>query len=286
MSAPGPCCLEAMMSFSDLSLFRAIPEPRGCGDREAGGLYVESGAGPWGVPFEEFFLDPPRPLPPGLDLVNKPRIMPREWLTGNLEVDEFGRTISDLFIHIGAKFYPWGPDFLQEARHLGVSRRLPATLNLKLLNRSSRMWLAHSKAIPLNWQELSPPDRCKKVLDRHDLAWYTAHQADYRMDLDRVGPCIFKLWDLIPFDQAETVIEQPGGRPLCMRRIGSTLYPYWPTDETISGWAEAFLLATPLTGFSLIQDADGNVNTQAKEKLLEAMSIQGPMHLPMYEMPC
>ncbi len=269
----------------DLSLYRAIPEERGCGDREAGGLYVESGAGPWGVPFEKFLLDPPRPLPPGLDLVNKPRIMPREWLTGNVEVDEFGRTIYDLFIHIGTKFYPWGPDFLQEAHRLGVSRRIPATLDLKLLNRASCMWLAHSKAIPLNWQDLSPPDLCKKVLDRHDLAWYTARQADYRTDLDRVGPCIFKLWDLIPADQAETITAQPGGRPLCMRRIGSTVYPYWPTEEAVSGWAEAFLLAKPLTGFSLVHDKDGNVNMQAKEKLLEAMSIQGPMHLPMYETP-
>ncbi|HEU5374132.1 MAG TPA: hypothetical protein VFV38_01715 [Ktedonobacteraceae bacterium] len=269
----------------DLSLYRAIPEERGCGDREAGGLYVESGVGPWGVPFEAFLLDPPRPLPPGLDLVNKPRIMPREWLTGNLEVDTFGRTIYDLCIHIGATFYPWGPDFLQEARRLGVSRRLPATLDLKLLNRASRMWLAHAKAIPLNWQELSPPDRCKKVLERHALAWYTAHQVDYRRDLDRIGPCIFKLWDLIPSDQAETITGQPGERPLCMRRIGSTLYPYRPTEESVSGWAEAFLLAIPLTGFSLIQDADGNVNEQAKEKCQKASLVQGPMHLPVYETP-
>lgn len=269
----------------DLSLYRAIPEERGCGDREAGGLYIESGAGPWGLPFEAFLLDPPRLVPEGLDLVNKARIMPREWLTGRIEVDEFGRTIHDLFIHIGAKFYPWGPDFLQEARRLGVSRRIPATLDLKRLNRASRIWLAHAKAIPLNWAELSPPDRCKKVLDRHDLAWYMAHQADYRADLDRAGPCIFKLWDLIPIDQAETVTEQPDARPLCMRRLGSTLYPYRPTEEAVSGWAEAFLLAKPLTGFSLIHDADGNVNTQAKEKLLEAMSVQGSMHLPMYETP-
>jgi hypothetical protein len=270
----------------DLSLYRAIPDTRGCGEREAGGCYVESGAGPWGAPHEAFLLDPPRPLPPGLDLVNKPRIVPREWLTGNEEVDEFGHTIYDLLIHIGAKYYPWSPDFLSEARRLGVSRRIPATLDLALLNRASRMLLAHPRAIPLNWQELSPPDRCKKALDRHDLTWYTAHRVDYRMDLDRVGPCIFKLWDLIPSDQAETITEQPGERPLCMRRIGSTLYSYRPTDEAVGGWTEAFLLAKPLTGFALVQDADGNVNEQAKEKLQKASAVQGLMQLPVYETPC
>lgn len=83
----------------DLSLFRAIPEPRGCGDREPGGVYAESGVGPFGFPLEHFLIDPPMPLPPGLDLVNKARIMPREWLTGEPEVDEAGQPVYDLLIH-------------------------------------------------------------------------------------------------------------------------------------------------------------------------------------------
>lgn len=269
----------------DLSLYRAIPEERGCGDREAGGLYVESGAGPWGQPFEFFMIDPPQPLPPGLDLVNKPRIVPREWLTGKAEVDASGRPIYDLLIHIGARYYPWAPDYLREARRLGASRRVPSTLDLGLLNRASRMLLAHPRAIPLNWQELVPPDRCQKHLARHDLAWYTAHQMDHRDDLERCGPCIFKLWDLIPTEQAESLTALPGARAVCVRCIGSTIYDYRPTDEKVSAWEEAFVLALPLTGFTLIQDAEGNVNDRAKEKLLEAMSIQGPMSLPMYETP-
>lgn len=100
----------------DLSLYRAIPEERGCGEREAGGVYVESGAGPWGFSFEHFLIDPPQILPPGIDLVNKPRIVPREWLTGVPEVDAFGHPIFDLLIHIGARYYPWAPDYLRETR--------------------------------------------------------------------------------------------------------------------------------------------------------------------------
>ena len=56
-------------------LFRTIPEPRGCGDRTPGGLYIESGLGPGGVPLEHFLVDPPLPVPDGLDLVNKPQIV-------------------------------------------------------------------------------------------------------------------------------------------------------------------------------------------------------------------
>lgn len=269
----------------DLSRYRAIPEERGCGEREAGGVYVESGAGPWDFPFEYVLIDPPQPLPPGLDLVNKPRIVPREWLTGVPERDACGHAIHDLLIHIGATYYPWAPDYLQEARRLGASRRIPATLDLGQLSRSSRMLLAHPRAIPLNWRDLAPPAQCQKVLERHDLAWYTNHQTDHQTDRDRRGPCIFKLWDLIPSNQAETVTRQQGEQTLCLRRIGSTLYPYRPTDETVSGWAEAFLLALPLTGFSLIQDRDGNVNNRAKEKLHEARMVQGETHLPVHEIP-
>lgn len=154
-----------------------------------------------------------------------------------------------------------------------------------MLNRASRMLLAHPRAIPLNWRELTPPDHCQKRLDRHDLAWYTTHHVDHTTDAERYGPCLFKLWDLIPLEQAEAVTEEPGERPMCLRRIGSTVYPYRPTEEKVSAWAEAFILALPLTGFSLIQDAEGNVNSRAKEKLQEARALQGETHLPMYETP-
>jgi hypothetical protein len=51
---------------------KAIAEPRGCGDREEGGVYAECGPSPYGSPLEHFLFDPPLPLPDGLDLVNKP----------------------------------------------------------------------------------------------------------------------------------------------------------------------------------------------------------------------
>ena len=41
---------------------RAVPEPRGCGDREEGGVYAESGISASGNPLEHFLFDPPLPL--------------------------------------------------------------------------------------------------------------------------------------------------------------------------------------------------------------------------------
>jgi hypothetical protein len=84
-------------------LYRAIPEPRGCGDRTPGGLYIESGLGLGGVPLEHFLVDPPLPVPEGLNLINKPQIV----------VDtETG--VAHLWLWIGAEWYPYVPDYLEE----------------------------------------------------------------------------------------------------------------------------------------------------------------------------
>lgn len=66
---------------------------------------------------------------------------------------------------------------------------------------------------------------------------------------------------------------------------GSTVYLYTLSGEHVTAWEEAFILALPLTGFSLIQDAGGGVNEQARRKLLEAQDKQGAMHVPFYETP-
>jgi hypothetical protein len=269
----------------DLSLFRAIPEPRGCGEREPGGCYVESGVGPFGYPLEHFMIDPPQRLPSGLDLINKPQILPRIGLSGEQEYDEADLPIFDLFMHIGATHYPWAPDYIEETRRLGASRRINPHLHLSLLTRASRMILAHPKAIPQNWLALQPPVRCKKRLERHDLASYIRLSLDPLRDEQRPGSCLFKLWEVIPREQAESTQELEGQPPLCLRRCGSTVYQYTPTGEHVIAWEEAFILALPLTGFSLIQYADGSVNEQAKRKLLDAQAKQGEMSLPFYETP-
>lgn len=271
--------------ISDLSLFHAIPEPRGCGEREPGGCYVESGIGPSGLPLEHFLLDPPQPLPPGLDLVNKPQIFPRLDASGEQARDAADQPIFDLYMHIGAEHYPCAPDYIEETRRLGASRRISPLLDVSLLTRASCMILAHPKAIPANWAQLQPPARCRKRLERHDLLSYRCLARDPLADDARPGPCLFKVWELIPLDQAESTIVREGQLSLCLRRNGSTVYSYSPTEESVTAWEEAFILALPLTGFTLIQYADGSVNTQAKQKLQAASEQNGMGQLPVYEAP-
>src|SRR5690349_2687008 len=79
---------------------------RGCGERTPGGVYIECGLSPVGRPFEDFLIDPPLSLPPGLGveaLANKPQF----W------IDSTTYTVH-LVIWIGAEHYPYLADFIEE----------------------------------------------------------------------------------------------------------------------------------------------------------------------------
>src|SRR5438552_2486585 len=69
---------------------KADPVERGCGEREQGGVYAETGLSRYGTPLEYFLIDPPQTLPVGLDLINKPQlweVIPQEAATEVLELE-------------------------------------------------------------------------------------------------------------------------------------------------------------------------------------------------------
>lgn len=273
---------------------KAVAEERGCGEREPGGVYAECGLSPVGLPLEYLLIDPPLPVPEGLDLINKPQLWLRTEAGGTNEpvlAVETGRPIYDLVIHVGAQHYPYAPDYIEETRRMGASRKLNANLDLSLLTRHSRMLLAHPKAIPCNWKNLQPPQLCRKHLAGHALVeGIPLDEGDAQERVaERVGPCIFKLWELIPQEAATATKreQQPedGTPPLCLRQNGSSIYEYHPTGEAVSGWQSGFILALPITGFALIQYADESVNEKAKAKVCQGLDINGGSALPFYETP-
>jgi hypothetical protein len=302
---------------------KADPVSRGCGDREPGGIYAECGLSARGRPLEEFLLDPPLPIPAGLDLVNKPQTWQRMLPSGEPALDGEGLPIFDLLIWVGAEFYPYCPDFLEETRRYGASRRLNPNLDLSLLSRSSRMILAHPHVINTVWQEQRPPQSCKKEVPGHDAASAASDDGadgttsetgkeiirtlQYRMDNNtesllpvaqpetpHTGPCLFKLWELIPREAAQTAIDildsevgelPPGAEllPLCLREIGSTIYQYRSTGESADGLVPGIFAVLPITGFALIRYQDGSVNEQAKEKIVAGLQVHGSHAIPVYE---
>jgi len=308
---------------------KADPVPRGCGEREPGGVYAECGLSSRGRPLEEFLIDPPLPLPEGLDIVNKPQLWQRTRVSGEPALDEEELPIYDLLLWIGAEHYPFCPDYIEEVKRFGASRRLNPNLDLSLLTHASRMILVHPHALNLRWQEQRPPETCKKAAPGHDgmaaekdepesgeraaqctgetsITSSLARQAAVEVETisampgaqvkpPQTGPCLFKLWELIPQEAAAMVVEisdeeasqqQPtyaASLPLCLRAIGSTIYQYRPTGEAADGLAPGIFATLPITGFALIRDLYGSVNERAKERLVAGQAARGSYALPHYE---
>ena len=278
---------------------KADPVERGCGEREPGGVYCESGLSPWGSPLEEFLLDPPLPVPDGLDLINKPQLWQRILPGDEPALDELGQPIYDLLIWVGAEHYPYCPDFIEEVRRYGASRRLNPNLDLSRLSQKSHMILAHPSVLNTQWRQQQLPQECgKHVLGHVIVSQREEDEAQEKRDseegndagasavpssTDSTGPCLFKMWELIPREAAETIIFEDDGRPLCLRRISSTTYPYHPTGEAASGLTPGLFAALPITGFALIKFADGTVNEKAKQKMLAGTEAHGNCAVPFYE---
>jgi len=122
---------------------------RGCGTRKEGGLYMCVGTSPTGIPIEEFILDPAR------------EFRGKHFLSPILYKRENG--IYDVLIWIGAEYYPFVPDFIEEAQWMGISRKIRKNFPIdKLTPGESRMILIHKRAIPEFEYKVSPTGHCLK----------------------------------------------------------------------------------------------------------------------------
>lgn len=112
----------------------AIAAERACGRRVAGGVYWECGLDPLGAPLVTFLIDPPIALPPTLG------VTPR-----GVSLIESGG-VTHVVDWVGAQSYPNVLDVVREVGALGLSRRLPRTLDFARLTSQSRILLVHGRA--------------------------------------------------------------------------------------------------------------------------------------------
>jgi hypothetical protein len=149
----------------------AIPVKRGCGTRQAGGVYWELGIGPGGAPAEAFLVDAPQLLPEGYVLPNR-----------GVGILERG-AVTHLVDRIGLSDYPNTLDYFLEGKEYGYSRRLPATLDYSVLGEASRLLPVHDRAFLHNYADLCaanvtlPSVICPKGLPHHPL-WCAIGRAE------------------------------------------------------------------------------------------------------------
>jgi len=125
---------------------------RGCGERVENALYVCVETSPFGVPIDHFLIDPVVPWEGGV-------------LRSPLLVKD-GNGISHIVLSVGSKFYPFVPDYVEEARIQGISKRLPKNFDPKPLTpKTSKFLLTHSRAIPRFKYEATAS--CPKIKDEN-----------------------------------------------------------------------------------------------------------------------
>ena len=128
---------------------------RGCGSRVEGGVYVCADTSPFGKPIYAFLVDPVIEWR-GPKVLRSPMII------------EDRNGVNHLVLGVGVKFYPYIPDYVEEARVYGVSKRVPRNFDFSVLTPNrSRLLLVHRRAIPTFRYEVERPWCPKSIVDKH-----------------------------------------------------------------------------------------------------------------------
>ena len=143
---------------------------RGCGTRKTSGVYAETHLGKDGEAVDFFFCDPPMAVQDNMKKV------------GVSLIEQNG--VFHIVDWVGEEHYPTMPDFIDEFRRMGLSRRLPKTLDFSKLSQSSRIILVHAKA------KISNPEVLKGT---GDCPCFHKHDAHVNHD----ESCFYNAWEAL-----------------------------------------------------------------------------------------
>ena len=208
---------------------------RGCGDRTAGGLYLELKTSEHGRPLLDFLLDPPV-------RIGKEWEKDRGITLSALGVQMFsetlpsGRVVKHIVDVIGKEHYPNLADYLEESSRLGISRKLSSRLNLSGITKESTLIMVHDKAWVGNMYDY-PEWHCIKRINIHA-----------RGALPTDGFCCSGIWwqDLEPAG-TEVIRER-----LVNRKMPSFSYRAYLRPEGVNPKHERAIFAVfPLAGANM-----------------------------------
>jgi hypothetical protein len=158
---------------------------RGCGRREAGGIYMITELSPFGRPLEDFMSCPALPVPPDFGVTP---------LGQRVAGEDNCQMVLDW---IGESHYPNVMDFWEEVRHLGASRHITKDTALRL-RPGAWLYPIHAKAIIRNWMQY--PGRymgiCPKCDIKHgvtsditdrEMLWFRAEYSDLDRKYEYAG---------------------------------------------------------------------------------------------------
>lgn len=225
---------------------KAAPVPRGCGSRQAGGVYLECGLSKNGLPVETFLVDPP---------IIEGEGGAEDWYQPHRSPVWFERAgVNHLVIWVGEEFYPNVFDFIEEVKVAGVSRRVPSSIDFSKLSADSRMIFVHPRAAVTATQALDGrPTLCPKDMGdgavRHPSFTADTRCLGAAKYLARPTPDMGPGWVRLPCGASYQAGE---GAPLDL-----------PTRPGV-------FLQTPITGVAMITGHDGTVDREKEAHVRKA----------------
>lgn len=220
---------------------RPVPVPaenrRGCGYRIAGGVYWMTGIVPLGLRIENFIVDPPVPVDVGaLGLV----------AIGQKTIVRNG--VTHVLDWVGEGHYPYPADFVEEARRMGVSRRMARNFPWERLTNESRLLLVHRHAYVTNWREVRPLTNggyaCPRGHREHQFA--------------TTGPCAGLWWESIPAQHTER-----SGRAYGRRMPNGIEYVVRWGPTAVIETQPAIFMSVPLNRVEVVADMQAVERTSA-----------------------
>lgn len=257
-----------------MSTPKAIAVPRGCGTRQQGGLYLEVGLGPGGMPLEHFLIDPPQPVD-----TDKMGIAP----VGVKLVKEPDRDVWHVFDWVGSKHYPNVADFLEEVRRFGVSRRVSQGTDFSKITDESRLILLHSHAVIENHSLYYRARRVRSTASKDARpmvpahggnpdakVWWCPKRRRDHVDPDKPTPCASLLWEDVEGGEAYTAGEPgPGGLydRWTVRKLPSFEYVALAPPEGLKPKRRVGMFASfPLHRIVAVRDRHGDKHEVAAER--------------------
>jgi len=141
-----------------------MTKQRACGSRKQDALYIKVEQSSDGLPIESFLLDP------------APKWSGDVPLRSPMLVKADDKDYNHVILGVGENNYPTVPDFVEEARKMGVSKRIPRNFDFSQVTKGkSRLILMHPKTKPM--------------FD-YDIERECPRQPEEEHD------CLFKLWNL------------------------------------------------------------------------------------------
>ena len=243
---------------------------RGCGYRLAGGIYatLETRNIAYGtnVPIDQFLQCPPMALDPNSIGLAAQGILIKEGTS-------YGRPgVYDIFDWIGESHYPYIPDFVEEGRNYGFSRRIPKSAQIDLLTTDSLHIMGHPKAIIMNYKEFYDHrielQNCPKGHEIHNNN--VAEES-----------CLGLLWETFEGDISTTGRGSQFQREFPPLGAGDNIpqisykAAYAITDPI---WQFGLFMTMPITAFEVVEDLFSDADQIAME-LLEKSGTDIPYYL-------